>query len=446
MRRQVKMRNKIILTILILSVIALIFSGCVGGSVTPPISDNTDDSEIPEPEVCNLPTYLINVKMDTSSESYFNIELKNVGSGYDIYDGIWNGWCADKGTYIETNEWYQGYIYCSYNPSNLYNIDWPKINWIINNRGSYGAEYVQEAIWHFTNGHIPNGLAMAAEAHPNFCPQVGQKYVAIIDVPGKQLTFMEVPLIDDQEIEFEPFNCCTTYPPNCYGCWEGTSEFGGFNWIDYAGTPKVTLKPKVGSLPKNIKIILEGASIEKYSFSVRKTSKILWSEIMKDKKLTRAGVRKGLIACCLYYACINHDSPRTPIEICNDFGMSDTKQFNKGDKEFIHTFENKARWSHLLTKTLKSDDYLTRYCNKLKNEGVIYENVSFTILKKCKIVNDKLDNKISCYFPKSIAAGIIYYVYKQEGFSITMNKIANSLGVCPPTLSKVVKSIKQIIN
>lgn len=192
--------------------------------------------------------------------------------------------------------------------------------------------------------------------------------------------------------------------------------------------------------------ILECASIEKYSFPVQQTSKILWSEIMKDKKLTRAGVRKGLIACCLYYSCINHDSPRTPIEICKDFGMNDTKQFNKGDKEFKNIFENKARWSHLLTKTLSSEDYFIRYCNMLKNEGSIGENVSFAISKKCKIINDKLDNKISCYYPKSIAAGIIYYVCKQEGVTITMNRIAHSLDICAPTLSKVVKSIKQLID
>ena len=188
------MKNKIILVILILSMITLIFSGCVGGSVTPPMPDDTDDSEIPESEVCNLPTYPINIEMQhIYYESYFDIELKNVGSGYDIYDGNWTGWCADKETLIESYVWYQGYVYCSYNPSNRYGIDWPKINWIINNKGSYSVDYIQEAIWHFTNGHTPNGLAMAAEAHSDFCPQSGQKYIAIIDVPGKQLTFIEIP-------------------------------------------------------------------------------------------------------------------------------------------------------------------------------------------------------------------------------------------------------------
>lgn len=34
--------------------------------------------------------------MYTGSESYFNIEFKNIVSGYIIYDGIWIGWCADS--------------------------------------------------------------------------------------------------------------------------------------------------------------------------------------------------------------------------------------------------------------------------------------------------------------------------------------------------------------
>jgi hypothetical protein len=68
-------------------------------------------------------------------------------------------------------------------------------------------------------------------------------------------------LIDEQEIEFEPFNC-EPYPFNCYGCWQGASEFGGFNLIDYYSTPKVTLKPKVGTLPKNIKITLGGVKFD----------------------------------------------------------------------------------------------------------------------------------------------------------------------------------------
>jgi len=52
-------RNKIILIILILSIIALVFSGCgEGNPVIPP--DDTDDSDIPEP------TEAVSQKIDLS--------------------------------------------------------------------------------------------------------------------------------------------------------------------------------------------------------------------------------------------------------------------------------------------------------------------------------------------------------------------------------------------
>jgi hypothetical protein len=71
------MKNKIILTILILSTIALIFSGCGGGgSVTPPISD-TDDSGSEDIELIEVVSKEINLEeggvievTDESSEIY----------------------------------------------------------------------------------------------------------------------------------------------------------------------------------------------------------------------------------------------------------------------------------------------------------------------------------------------------------------------------------------
>jgi len=53
--------------------------------------------------VCGLPAHPISIRISNGFESHFNIELKNVGSGYDVYDGTWLGWCAD--TTIETNKW-----------------------------------------------------------------------------------------------------------------------------------------------------------------------------------------------------------------------------------------------------------------------------------------------------------------------------------------------------
>lgn len=179
--------------------LCIFLSGCNGFSpIMPNVPSNSSECNI-----CNLPNYPVSVKVLEGNSSYFLIELKDVGSGYDIYDGIWKGWCADNNTTVTLGEWYQGNIYCSYDPPcNLANIAWPKINWIINNKGLYGADYIQDSIWHFTNGISPNEWAeWAGFLAMNFCPNENQKYAAIIDIPGKQPTFIEVPVKQNNSVD-----------------------------------------------------------------------------------------------------------------------------------------------------------------------------------------------------------------------------------------------------
>lgn len=108
---------------------------------------------------------------------------------------------------------------------------------------------------------------------------------------------------------------------------------------------KVHVQNSTNHLQKSfcqVENLLDNVAEEKYSQRIIFTAKALWADVMKSNKVTRAGVRKGLIACCLYYSCVYHDCTRSPLEICKDFGMSSTKQFNKGDGEFKVTFENSA--------------------------------------------------------------------------------------------------------
>ncbi len=191
--------------------------------------------------------------------------------------------------------------------------------------------------------------------------------------------------------------------------------------------------------------LLENSTDDKYSKRVVMTAKSLWAEIMKAKKVTRAGVRKGMIACCLYYSCIHHDCTRSPLEICQDFGMKDTKQFNKGDKEFKETFESIPKWSHLLTKTSNSEDYFSRFCSILEMEHIIRENTSFGLAKECRETYEPIKDDLIGLFPKSTACGIIFWVLKNKKLPITKTKLSSSLGICNPTLSKTVKVIEDIL-
>lgn len=191
--------------------------------------------------------------------------------------------------------------------------------------------------------------------------------------------------------------------------------------------------------------ILDNITDDKYSQRIVLTAKSLWAEIMKAKKITRAGVRKGLIACCLYYSCIHHDCTRSPLEICNDFGMSDTKQFNKGDQEFKETFEKNVRWSHLLTKTSNSEDYFSRFTSVLETNHVIKEGVAFQLAKECKELYESIKDKLAGLFPKSVACGILYHICIVKKINITKTKISSCLGICNPTLTKTMKALYEII-
>jgi transcription initiation factor TFIIIB Brf1 subunit/transcription initiation factor TFIIB len=202
---------------------------------------------------------------------------------------------------------------------------------------------------------------------------------------------------------------------------------------------KLHMKNNFNHLQKSFNIVddhLENITSDKYSKRVVLTAKILWGEIMKTKKITRAGVRKGLIACCLYYSCIHYDSTRSPLEICQDFGMTDTKQFNKGDKEFKETFENIPKWSHLLTKTSNSEDYFSRFCSDLEMSHIIIEGVSFQLAKDCREIYEKIKNDLYGMFPKSAACGIIFWVLKNRKIPITKTILSKELGICGPSLSK----------
>jgi len=195
----------------------------------------------------------------------------------------------------------------------------------------------------------------------------------------------------------------------------------------------------------NVENQLDNITCDKYSQRIVKTAKILWGEIMKTKKVTRAGVRKGLIACCLYYSCIYYDCTRSPLEICLDFGMSDTRQFNKGDKEFKETFENIPKWAFLLVKTSNSDDYFGRFCSNLEMDHLIKEGIAFQLAKECREIYEPIKDKLVELFPKSAAVGIIFWMMQHRKMMITKSGLSKSLGICSPSLSKCLVVIYKVL-
>ena len=50
----------------------------------------------------------------------------------------------------------------------------------------------------------------------------------------------------------------------------------------------------------------------------------------------------------------------------NSIVNTDTKEFNKGDREFRDVFEN-TKYSHLLQASNDAEDFILRFNNKLQN-------------------------------------------------------------------------------
>jgi hypothetical protein len=181
--------------------------------------------------------------------------------------------------------------------------------------------------------------------------------------------------------------------------------------------------------------------LNKYPSLVVKLAKKLWIEVMNTKKIIRAGPRNGLIISCVYFSCIYYGVPKSSLEISNDFGFKDTKNFNKGYKEFVKIFKNNKKYKHILAESVSIESYFTQMSSTLQEKGFIQS--AYWIEKECYITASELNEIFDYMYPRTIASGILFYVC--EKFSIPINKVKFSklFNICSPTLSKVVKKIKK---
>ena len=165
------------------------------------------------------------------------------------------------------------------------------------------------------------------------------------------------------------------------------------------------------------------------------TIKEYWSEIMNNKRVTRAAVRKGLMASCIYYACIYHKIPRNISEL-SDILCIDVKEITKGDKVFREVIEN-SNYQHALFYNMEVEDLFTRHCDKL--------NIQFKYITEMVQINDLCSKELEAVAPLSATAGIICYVIKVKHKikKPTKTEISKVVGVCNPTLNKVVDIIKK---
>ena len=167
------------------------------------------------------------------------------------------------------------------------------------------------------------------------------------------------------------------------------------------------------------------------------TAKKYWHKYMDSGKLTRASVRKGLIAACLFYSCTTNNCPIERQEIIKAFNC-DTKTLSKGEKVLFEIL-NTNNLTYVNVQTQDSNSFV-RYCSLLK--------LKFIVSNICNELYDKHKIPLQAVTPKSAVGGIIAYVvkFKLNLKTPTKTVISATVDVCTPTLNKVIQLIHDLEN
>ncbi len=173
--------------------------------------------------------------------------------------------------------------------------------------------------------------------------------------------------------------------------------------------------------------------------SVLPRAKDMWHVCMESGKLTRASVRNGLISACLYYACIHNNLPVDRQKVI-DNTEGNQKGFLKGEKIYLEIMETHGVYNYLGKQKIdiKENDTFVKFCNALE--------LPFKTIHTCnKIYTDCLD-KLDSVTPKSITAGILFFVvkHKLKLKQPSKAKISQVVNVCIPTINKVVSILETI--
>jgi len=167
------------------------------------------------------------------------------------------------------------------------------------------------------------------------------------------------------------------------------------------------------------------------------TAKDMWHICMESGKLTRASVRNGLISACLYYSCIYNNLPIDRQKLI-DNTEGNQKGFLKGEKIYLEIMENNKIYGHLGKQKIdiKENDTFVKFCNEL--------GLPFNTIHICNEIYTKSLDQLDSVTPKSITAGILFYVIKCK-LNLkqpSKAKVSQTVNVCIPTINKVVSILE----
>lgn len=169
----------------------------------------------------SLPTNSVTIEIVnlTYHEYPFSIDLSDVGSGFDVSNKSYVGWCVDAQHNSDRGVKHAFMLYSSYDvDAPLPAEEWDMINYILNNKLGTGAD-VQAAIWYFVNarnyywptsGFTPSTetetmVANALAEGEGYTPSEGD-YFAVVAIPTENelLQKMVIETVVPSGVEPEP--------------------------------------------------------------------------------------------------------------------------------------------------------------------------------------------------------------------------------------------------
>ena len=168
-------------------------------------------------------------------------------------------------------------------------------------------------------------------------------------------------------------------------------------------------------------------------------SKKLWHHIMESGVVSRGANRRGLIANCLVYACKIENNPRKVQDIAEAFQINPT-EITRGHKIFKEIMTD-SEYEYILYDNNDSNPrhFFNKHIDRL--------GLKFKVARRCGDILTKYGDIMNNVAPQSKIAGIISWVVHIEMKLKKPNKssICKEVGVCSPTLKKVVEILNSLI-
>ena len=154
---------------------------------------------------------------------------------------------------------------------------------------------------------------------------------------------------------------------------------------------------------------------------------------LSKRKLSRGNIRKGLIACCIYYACKKNNVSRSIKEIACICEITPAV-LNTANKIFQDIMSDVIETS-VFNDTTKVDNLVNRFLSNIN----IDRSIAFQLSKEVSKINSiSNDNQLFIgKTPSAVTSAIILYVLKKQNISFNKKASSIQLNVSIVTLNKL---------